>query len=78
MFIEAIKKHFMKLEEIKKTTVVFKKGRGLNLYNSDEINAAGGIKAFSKLIGNDKPIEVPKIEFTDEDWMEIEKILKQD
>lgn len=62
----------------KKTTDAFKKPPGLNVYNSDQINAAGGIEAFSKLIGNDKQIEVPKIQFTDEEWDEMEKILKQD
>ena len=54
-----------------------KKYHGLNVYNSDQINAAGGIEAFNKLIGNDKPIEVPKIEFTNEEWEEMERILKQ-
>ncbi|MCX8491258.1 MAG: hypothetical protein ORN54_09350 [Cyclobacteriaceae bacterium] len=62
----------------RKSTVVFKKGHELNFYNSDQIKAAGGIEAFNKLIGNDKPIEVPKIEFTDTEGEEIEKILKQD
>jgi hypothetical protein len=62
----------------KKSTIIFKKTHGLNVYNSDQINAAGGIEAFNKLIGNDKPIEAPKIEFTDAEWEEMEKILKQD
>lgn len=62
----------------KKSTVVFKKGHELNVYNSDQINAAGGIEAFNKLIGNDKTIEAPKIEFTDAEWEEMEKLLRQD
>ena len=60
------------------TQIRFNRGRQLNVYNSAQINAAGGIAAFSKLIGNDKPIEAPNIEFTEEEWEEIEKILKQD
>jgi hypothetical protein len=65
-----------KIKNVSITTI--KKTHGLNVYNSDQINAAGGIEAFNKLIGNDKPIEVPKIEFTDAEWEEMEKILKQD
>jgi hypothetical protein len=65
-----------KIKNVSITTI--KKAHGLNVYNSDQINAAGGIEAFNKLIGNDKPIEVPKIEFTDAEWEEMEKILKQD
>jgi hypothetical protein len=61
-----------------KSILAMKKRHGLNIYNADQINAAGGIEPFNRLIGNDKPIEVPKIEFTDEEWREIEKILKQD
>jgi hypothetical protein len=62
----------------KKSSIAFKKSHGLNVYNSDQINAAGGIEAFSKLIGNDKPIEPPKIEFTKEEWEEMDRILKRD
>ena len=61
-----------------KSILAMRKSHGLNIYNSNQINAAGGIEAFSKLIGNDKPIEAPKILFTNEDWHEIERILKQD
>jgi hypothetical protein len=68
----------MSPEKIEKRPNTFKKSNGLNVYNSDQINAAGGIEAFNKLIGNDKPIAAPKIEFTDAEWDEIEKILKQD
>jgi hypothetical protein len=68
----------MNPEKIEKRPNTFKKSNGLNVYNSDQINAAGGIEAFNKLIGNDKPIAAPKIEFTDAEWDEIEKILKQD
>ena len=62
----------------KKSIAPIKRGHGLNIYNADQINAAGGIEAFNKLIGNVKPIEAPNIEFTDEEWKEMERILKQD
>lgn len=55
--------------------IQFNRGRQLNVYNSEQINAAGGIAAFSKLIGNDKPIEAPNIEFTNEEWEEMLKCL---
>lgn len=74
--MKTIKKDIQKVADL--TQIRFKRGKQLNVYNSAQINAAGGIAAFSKLIGNDKPIEPPNIEFTDEEWKEIEKILKQD
>jgi hypothetical protein len=62
---------------LKNSKAPIKRGHGLNVYNADQINAAGGIVAFNELIGNDKPIEAPNIEFTDEEWKEMERILKQ-
>ena len=61
----------------KKAKSDLKKGQELNIYGSTQINGAGGIEAFNKLIENDKPIKVPKIEFTDQEWEEMEMILKQ-
>ncbi len=34
---------------------------------------AGGLAAFSKLIGNDKPIKLIPIEFTEAEWDEMLK-----
>ncbi|MCS6283748.1 MAG: hypothetical protein HUM72_24820 [Dolichospermum sp.] len=61
----------------KKAKSDLKKGQELNIYGSKQINGAGGIESFNKLIENDKSIKVPKIEFTDQEWEEMEMILKQ-
>ncbi|MBC7891154.1 MAG: hypothetical protein H7Y12_02990 [Sphingobacteriaceae bacterium] len=45
----------------------------LNVYNSEQIQAAGGLEAFNTLIGNDKPKIWPTIEFTDDEWKEMLK-----
>ena len=45
----------------------------MNLYSTDDIMKAGGIEAFSKLIGNDKPIKPIPLGFSEEEW---EKMLK--
>lgn len=45
----------------------------LNVYNSEQIAAAGGLEAFNKLIGNDQPKQWPKIEFSSEQWDEMLK-----
>ncbi|MCU0446261.1 MAG: hypothetical protein MUE85_15245 [Microscillaceae bacterium] len=50
----------------------------LNIYNPKEIMSVGGIEIFSKMIGNDKPIQIPSIEFTQEEWDEIERLLNID
>ncbi|MDX2303821.1 MAG: hypothetical protein NW226_13530 [Microscillaceae bacterium] len=50
----------------------------LNIYDPKEIMAVGGIALFSKMIGNDKPIPVTHIEFTEEEWDEIDRILDID
>ncbi|MDX2303923.1 MAG: hypothetical protein NW226_14040 [Microscillaceae bacterium] len=42
-----------------------------NIYKPKEIIAVGGIEKFSQMIGNDKEIEVPKFDFTKEDWEEM-------
>lgn len=47
----------------------------LNLYSPSDIMKAGGIEAFSKLIGNDKPISPPDIHFTEEKWNDMMKHL---
>jgi hypothetical protein len=50
----------------------------LNIYEPQEIMAVGGIELFSKLIGNDKPIEVLPIGFTEKEWEEIDRLLDLD
>jgi hypothetical protein len=49
----------------------------INVFSSKDINSVGGIEEFSKLIGNDKPIPVPTIEFSDEEWSQMEELLKE-
>jgi hypothetical protein len=51
----------------------FQPGVRLNVYNSEQVNALGGIDAFSKAIGNDKPIPVPDFGFTSEEWEQMLK-----
>ncbi|GAB3519102.1 hypothetical protein [Emticicia fontis] len=59
----------------KKTFIPKSKDPELNLYSPSDIIKAGGIEAFSKLIGNDKPIPPPGIHFTEEKWDDIMKYL---
>ena len=50
----------------------------LNVFNSTQINAAGGLDAFSKQIGNDQPIAVPYLDFTEQEWDEMSRQLDGD
>jgi hypothetical protein len=59
---------------IKRAAILpFQPGARLNVYTSKQVNALGGIDAFSKAIGNDKPIAVPDFGFTSEEWDEMLK-----
>ncbi|MBC7921327.1 MAG: hypothetical protein H7Z75_09595 [Ferruginibacter sp.] len=51
----------------------FQPGIRLNVYNSEQINALGGIEAFSKAIGNNQPIVIPDFGFTDQEWEQMLK-----
>ena len=57
----------------KKPFIPRSKDPRLKLYSPDDIMKAGGLAAFSKLIGNDKPIKLIPIGFTDEEWDEMLK-----
>ncbi len=57
----------------KKPFIPRSKDPKLNLYSPDDIMKAGGLAAFSKLIGNDKPIKLIPIEFTEAEWEEMLK-----
>ena len=59
----------------KKTTQFIPRSKDprLKLYSPDDIMKAGGIAAFSKLIGNDKPIKLIPIKFTEDEWEEMLK-----
>ena len=57
----------------KKVFIPRSKDPVLKIYSPSDIMKAGGIAAFSKLIGNDKPIKLIPIDFTEEEWDEMLK-----
>ena len=54
-----------------------KKGK-LNIYNSTQINALGGIESFLDLISSDKPIEIPTFDFSEKELLEMDELMKED
>ncbi len=53
----------------------------LKIYSPDEVVKAGGADKFARKIGHiplTKRTDIPSIDFTDEEWAEVEKILKSD
>ena len=54
-----------------------KKGK-LNIYNSKQINALGGIESFLDVIGSDKPIEIPSFDFSEKESLEMDELMKED
>jgi hypothetical protein len=54
-----------------------KKGR-LNIYNSKQINAVGGIESFLDLIGSDKPIEIPQFDFSEKELLEMDELMREE
>jgi hypothetical protein len=54
-----------------------KKGK-LNIYNSKQINATGGMESFLDSIGSDKPIEIPQFNFSEKELFEMDKLMKED
>jgi hypothetical protein len=53
----------------------------LKIYSPDEVVKAGGADKFARKIGHiplTKRTDIPSIEFTDEEWAEVEKIMKND
>lgn len=53
----------------------------LKVYSPDEVIKAGGADKFARKIGHvplTKRDDVPTIEFTDEEWQQVEKSLKND
>jgi hypothetical protein len=53
------------------------KATRLNIYNSTQIKAVG-IEAFLDLVCEKEPIAPPDLGFTEEEWDEMEKLLKED
>lgn len=55
--------------------------KALKVYSPDEVVKAGGADKFAKKIGHvplTKRTDVPTIDFTEEEWEEVEKTLKND
>jgi len=59
----------------KKSFIPRSKDPKLKLYSPSDIMKAGGIEAFSKLLGNDKPIPPPDIQFSEKKWEDMMKHL---
>ncbi len=49
----------------------------LNIYNSSQIKAVG-TETFLELICEKEPIQPPDLGFSDEEWNEMEELLKED
>ena len=62
-------------KKMKKPFIPRSKDPKLNLYSPDDIMKAGGLAAFIKLIGNDKPIAPPHIHFIEAEWDDMMKYL---
>lgn len=60
-------------KKLKKPFIPRSKDPKLNLYSPDDIMKAGGLAAFSKLIGNDKPLAPISLGFTEVEWEEMLK-----
>ncbi|MFN8347609.1 MAG: hypothetical protein U0X91_21575 [Spirosomataceae bacterium] len=56
---------------------LMQKGR-LNIYNEQQIKAAGGVDALSNAINYKKPQNWPTMDFTEEEWNHLERLLKED
>ena len=54
-----------------------KKGK-LNIYNSKQINAIGGMESFLDSIGSDEPIEIPQFDFSEKELLEMDELMKED
>lgn len=56
---------------------LLKKGK-LNIYSPQQINAVGGIEKFLDLVAQKEPISIPDFGFTEAEWKEMEKFLRDD
>lgn len=54
-----------------------KKGK-LNIYNSKQINAVGGIESFLDLIGSDESIEILQFNFSEKELFEMDELIKEE
>ena len=50
----------------------------LNIYNEQQIKAAGGVDALSDVIHYEKPQTWPTMDLTEEEWNNLERLLKED
>jgi hypothetical protein len=72
--IEKASNHFIVNEVI----IPFMKKGKLNIYTPEQINALGGMNGFLDVIASKKPIKIPTIEFSEKEWDDMEKLLKED
>ncbi len=55
--------------------------KALKIYSPDEVTKAGGADKFARRIGHvplTKRRDVPTIDFTEQEWKEVEETLKND
>lgn len=50
----------------------------MNIYSPEQIRRAGGVENFLDLIALKEPIHIPDLGFTDDQWDEMEKLLRDD
>ncbi|MCU0325371.1 MAG: hypothetical protein MUF45_08985 [Spirosomaceae bacterium] len=50
----------------------------LNIYSPEQIKRVGGIENFLDLVALKEPINIPDLGFTEEQWDEMEKLLRDD
>ena len=43
----------------------------INVYYSNDVQAAGGMNAFLKLIGSDESKKLPEIDFSEDEWNQM-------
>lgn len=62
----------------KKILVPLLKKGTLNIYSPQQINAVGGIEKFLDLVAQKQPIPMPDFGFTEAEWQDMEKYLRDD
>ncbi|QHT65669.1 hypothetical protein GXP67_02800 [Rhodocytophaga rosea] len=54
------------------------KWKSLKIHSPDDVVKAGGADAYARQIGHIPAKEWPTIDFTDEEWAQIEEMMKND
>lgn len=50
----------------------------LNIYSPEQVKQAGGIENFLNIVALKEPITIPDLGFSEEQWNEMEKLLRDD